>query len=124
MHLKKIEGTYAVVRLEAAAGPPSWLDGPGLIATVRADDELTIVCNQKRVPRTALAQNGWACFRSIGPFPFYQTGVLLFLVAPLSTNGIGVFALCTFDGEHILCPEEDFERARRILIGEGHEFIA
>lgn len=120
--LKVVKGTYAVAQLPAKAGIPSWFNGGGFAALVKADDEITLVCDESRVPRTVTAQRGWACFRSVGPFAFDETGIVASLVSPISANGIGVFVLCTFDGEHILCPKEEFGRAQEILIAEGHRF--
>ena len=123
MRLKVVAGTYAVVQLPAGSGVPEWFDGAGFAALVRADDELTLVCDERRVPQSVKAQRGWACFRSVGPFAFDETGIVASLVAPISANDIGVFVLCTFDGEHILCPSEEFGRVQDILIAEGHCFV-
>jgi len=65
---------------------------------------------------------GWACFRSIGPFAFDEAGVVASLISPISAAGIGVFVVCTFDGEHILCPEADFEKVAALLQNLGHDF--
>ena len=123
MRLRKIDGTYAITQLAGDADLPAWINGPGLTAMVRADDELTIVCDEKRVPSNVTVQKGWACFRSIGPFAFDEAGIVASLVAPISAQDIGVFVLCTFDGEHILCPNEDFDKVQEILAAEGHSFV-
>lgn len=123
MKLKHVEGTFGVARLASEATIPDWADGPGLTALVRTEDELTVVCDEARIPPDVTTERGWACFRSIGPFAFDEAGIVASLVSPISAAGIGVFVLCTFDGEHILCPATDFERAREILIGEGHRFL-
>lgn len=122
MRLREIAGRYGVARLAAEARIPDWANGPGFSAIVRADDELTVVCLEDRIPEGQTAQRGWACFRSLGPVPFDQAGVLSALIAPISGAGIGVFVLCTFDGEHILCPEAELARVKTILNREGHEF--
>lgn len=122
MLLRVIEGTYAVTRLPADAGIPDWFDGTGFSAFVKAEDETTLVCKECRVPQDVSTQRGWACFRSIGPFAFDETGIVASLISPLSANDIGVFVLCTYDGEHILCPCEELGRVQEILIAEGHSF--
>ncbi|MEP3848133.1 MAG: ACT domain-containing protein [Paracoccaceae bacterium] len=123
MLLKVIEGTFAIARLPAESSIPNWMNGAGFVAMVKADDELTLVCDESRVPQSVTADRGWACFRSIGPFAFDETGIVASLVSPISSDGIGVFVLCTFDGEHILCPFEKLERVKDILISEGHRFV-
>ena len=122
MLLRIVEGTYAVAQLPADAGIPEWFNGTGFSALVKADDETTLVCNESRVPQDVSAERGWSCFRSIGPFAFDETGIVASLIAPISANGIGVFVLCTFDGEHILCPSVKLERVKEILVSEGHSF--
>lgn len=124
MRLRKIEGRFAVAQLAADADLPAWLNGVGFTAMVRSDDELTLVCDETRVPDDVTAQRGWACFRSVGPFAFDEAGIVASLVSPISARGIGVFVMCTFDGEHILCPSERFAEVEAILAAEGHVFVA
>lgn len=123
MNLRPLKGRYAVAQLAADAAVPDWFNGPGFAAMVRADDELTLVCEEQRVPPQVTAQRGWACFRSVGPFGFDEAGIVASLVSPISAAGIGVFVLCTFDGEHILCPADQFEAVQRILTEQGHRFV-
>ena len=115
-----LPGRYAVVRLAVDAAFPTWMNGPGFQAAVRADDELTIVCCQTRVPDGVEAERDWVCLRTIGPFAFDATGIVQSLVSPLSDNGVGVFVLCTFDGEHLLVPGSQAQEALRILKRAGH----
>lgn len=105
------------------AALPGWASGPGLSAMIRADDELTIVCDQERVPMEVEAERDWVCLRTIGPFDFQTTGVVQSLISPLSSHGIGIFVLCTFDGEHLLVPAAESRRARDLLTAAGHRFI-
>ncbi len=115
-----VEGQFAVSRLPAQSDLPDWFNGPGFSAMVRADDELTLVCLQSRVPADVESDRGWACLRSVGPFEFDAAGIVLSLIAPLSENGIGVFVLCTFDGEHVLVKQGDLGTALALLEKAGH----
>ena len=124
MNLRWIPGRYGVARLAQNADLPGWFIGPGFAAMVRASDELTLVCDEARIPSDATAELGWACFRSVGPFAFDEAGVVAALVSPISTAGIGVFVLCTFDGEHILCPAGEIQNVQSILESVGHVFVA
>lgn len=117
-----VAGRYAVARLAPDSAIPQWASGPGFCAIIRADDELTIVCHEDRVPSGVAAEGGWACLRTIGPFDFQATGIVHSLIAPLSSNGIGVFVVCTFDGEHLLVAESDCEKVRDLLGEAGHMF--
>lgn len=110
--------------MAANAPIPDWFNGPGFSAAIRADDELTLVCLQERVPLDVEAEPSWCCFRSVGPIPFNATGIVQSLIEPLSSQGIGVFVVCTFDGEHILISAEDWETARSLLERASHTFTA
>lgn len=123
IRLRVVPGIYGLVRLAADARIPDWIDGPGFSAVIRADDELTLVCPQDRIPDAMDADCNWRCFRSVGPFAFDATGIVLSLIQPLSTQGIGVFVVCTFDGEHILVPSQDWDKSRALLERAGHVFV-
>lgn len=124
LNLRALPGRYAVARLDAQADCPAWINGPGFTSVIRADDELTLVCLEDRIPDDVEAEKGWICLRTVGPFPFEAAGIVHSLITPLSTNGIGVFVVCTFDGEHLLIPARDAEKARNLLAMAGHRLEA
>ncbi|MGB3275813.1 MAG: ACT domain-containing protein [Castellaniella sp.] len=123
LSLRFIAGRYTIARPPPDSSIPGWACGPGFSAIVRADDELTIVCMEDRVPDSVESEPGWACLRTIGPFDFQAAGIVHSLITPLSTHGIGVFVVCTFDGEHLLVAESDRIKARDLLLAAGHEFF-
>jgi hypothetical protein len=123
LKLRFVPGQYAVARLAPDSSIPDWASGPGFSAIVRADDELTIVCFDDRVPYGVEAERGWICLRTIGPFAFQATGVVHSLISPLSLNGVGVFVVCTFDGEHLLIAESDRQKAINLLSEARHVFV-
>lgn len=120
--LKHVPGRYGVARLAPDAAIPEWFAGDGFAALVRADDETTIVCAFERIPEGIEVDGPWHCLRSIGPFAFDATGIVQSMVNPLSDAGIGVFVLCTFDGEHLLVSESDARKAIALLIEAGHTY--
>jgi hypothetical protein len=124
LRLRIVAGQYAVARLPADSSIPAWASGSGFSAVVRADDELTVVCSEDRIPEEVEAERGWICLRTIGPFDFQATGIVRSLIEPLSANGIGVFVICTFNGEHLLVSAKDGRKTQDLLIAAGHEFIA
>jgi hypothetical protein len=124
LRLRIVAGQYAVARLPVGSSIPAWASGSGFSAIVRAEDELTIVCSEDRIPEEVEAERGWICLRTIGPFEFQATGIVRSLIEPLSANGIGVFVICTFNGEHLLVSAKDGRKTQDLLIAAGHEFIA
>jgi len=122
--LRKLDGTFGNAQLPPDAKTPDWAEGPGFSAQIRSDDELTILCRADRIPEDQTSELGWACLRSIGPFAFDEAGLLASLISPISAAGIGVFVVCTFDGEHILVPEPAFDQVADILSKHGHQFLS
>ena len=120
--LRHVPGRYGIARLAPDAPIPAWTIGAGLTSIIRADDEMTIVCAADRIPAGIEVDAPWVCMRSIGPFDFHATGIVQSLVTPLSKRGIGVFVLCTFDGEHLLVSERDAKSAFAALTEAGHKF--
>lgn len=120
LQIRFVPGRYAVSRLAVDADVPDWLNGPGFKAVINSDDETTLVCLEDRVPADVETERGWACLRTIGPFPFAAARIVQSLIEPLSANGIGVFVVCTYDGEHVLISASDADKTVRCLEAAGH----
>lgn len=88
--LQALNGAYGVARLRSSDPIPAWADGGGFVSISRTDDELSIVCLQDRIPQDVQVDGGWSCFKFQGPFAFDETGIVLSVIEPLSTNGIGI----------------------------------
>lgn len=121
--LKLLDGDYGVARLHAEAPIPAWASGQGFLSISRTEDELSIMCRQERIPGEVQADTGWACFKLQGPFAFDETGIVLSVIEPLSTNGIGIFVVSTFDGDHLFVKAKDLEKSIGLLAGAGHSLI-
>ena len=121
--LKGLDGAYCVARLDASDAIPVWADGAGFVSISRTDDELSIVCREERVPHDVRQDGGWSCFKLVGPFAFDETGIVLSVIAPLSQNGIGIFVVSTFDGDHLLVKSADLDKARDLLMAAGHTLL-
>lgn len=120
--LAPLPSLYAIVRLAPHEAIPPWADGDGFVSIARTRDELSITCLQQRVPNGVGLQidAGWVALRFVGPFAFGETGIILSVIRPLSENGIGVFVVSTFDGDHLLIKQDDLDPARALLIAAGH----
>lgn len=120
--LRIVDGIYAINRLSPTEGIPAWADGNGFVSISRSDEELSIVCREDRVPEGTQSDPGWTCLKLLGPFAFDETGIVLSVIQPLSENGIGIFVVSTFDGDHLLVKRDRFEDARALLLNAGHSF--
>ncbi|MGB6242572.1 MAG: ACT domain-containing protein [Castellaniella sp.] len=118
--LRLLNGAYGVARLRSSDPVPAWADGSGFVSISRTDDELSIVCLQDRIPHDVQVDGDWSCFKFQGPFAFDETGIVLSVIEPLSTNGIGIFVVSTFDGDHLLVKSSNLEKTRSLLKQAGH----
>ncbi|SCX19278.1 ACT domain-containing protein [Agrobacterium rosae] len=121
--LRALDGNYGVARLGPFDAIPGWADGQGFVSISRTDDELSIVCLRERMPDGVQVDGGWSCIKLQGPFAFDETGIVLSVIQPLSANGIGIFVVSTFDGDHLLVKTDDLETSRDLLVKAGHSFI-
>lgn len=119
--LKQLDGTYGIARLAPDTTIPAWADGDGFVSISRTDDELSVVCREARIPAEVKRDTGWTAFKFIGPFAFDETGILLSVIQPLSDNGIGIFAVSTFDTDYLLVKKANAPAVRKHLAESGHE---
>lgn len=86
------------------------------------DEELSLVCRTEDVPeKTVERDDGWRGFRIEGVLDFSLVGILSKLSTILAENGIGIFAVSTYNTDYILVKAENFERAMAVLAAAGYE---
>ncbi len=114
------EPPLAVCRLDADLPVPAWALAGIFFSVARSPDELSLVCEEDRVPEQVRAERGWVALQLLGPFPFSMTGVLADFIEPLARAKIPIFAISTFDTDYVLIKREDTERAVEVLARAGH----
>jgi len=119
LKLEVQEGTYGVCRLPAGSPVPRWIEGK-LTSVTRTDDELSVVCQEDKIPGEIQCEKGWRAMKVLGPLDFSLVGVLASLAAPLAKAGISIFALSTFDTDYLLVKKENIEAAAKALTASGH----
>ena len=102
---------------------PEWAIGPGFSCVTRTAEELSIVCEQGRVPAGVRVETGWVGLKLEGPFPFAMTGVLTSFLQPLAAAGIPIFAVSTFDTDYVLMKRDKLEKATDALRVAGHQMV-
>jgi len=112
--LSLLPGQYAVCRLLPDAPTPDWARGE-FVSVTQTAEELSVVCEEQRVPDGVQCERGWRCFKVQGPLDFSLVGVLASLLAPLAEAGIPVFAVSTYDTDYILVREADAGRAAEAM---------
>ena len=119
MRLTLLPSRFAVCRLDAAAELPDWPQGD-FVSVTRTAAELSIVCDEKKVPADSRAEKGWRALKVAGPLAFTQIGVLSALAGPLAAAGIAVFVVSTFDTDYLFVKEERLSEAVKVLETAGH----
>jgi len=109
-----------VCRLPVSAGLPERRPASGFYSVVRTADEISIVCDESRIPEGARAESGWTAFKLEGPFSFQSTGVLASFLSPLAETQIPIFAISTFDTDYVLIRSHDLPQALETLSAAGH----
>lgn len=123
LSFRRLPGSYAIVRLAPDAAIPAWATHGEFTSITRTADELSIVCPAENLPADAHSPQHWICLKLQGPFAFSQTGVLLSFIEPLSAGGVPIFAISTYDTDHVLIQEESINAALKILHEAGHTLV-
>jgi hypothetical protein len=123
-----VPGTYAVCRLPSHADIPNWASAPGGFTSVtRTADELSIVCEESRVPNPQpeglRGEGRFALLKIHGPFALDTVGVLAALAKPLADAGISILAIGTFDTDYLLVKRAQAARAVVALRQSGHTLV-
>ncbi len=121
--LRLLPAAFAICRLDPDDPIPAWFPRRGFTAAIRADDELSIYCNEDAVPEDVRAVRGWRAFQLVGPFDFSETGVIAAVAGPLAEAGISISVLATHDTDYLFVRNDALESAAEILQAAGHRVV-
>ncbi|USX51638.1 ACT domain-containing protein [Lentzea sp. HUAS12] len=118
-------GEYAVTRLAPDAPVPAGLlDLTGVLVSVtRTPAELSIIAPASFAVDGDAAEKGWRLLTVRGPLEFTLTGIMAALAGELAAAGVSLFALSTYDTDHLLVKHADLGRAVVALRAAGHELV-
>ncbi len=109
MEIKRIDADFSVCKA-ADFSAVDFADSYCFVG--KTDEENSPVCITGSVPANAAArEDGWKVFRIQGTLDFGLIGILARLSALLAENGIGIFAVSTFNTDYILTKRENYEKA-------------
>jgi len=110
-----------ICRLAPEAAIPEWASGhAAFLSITRTRDELSIVCEAKRVPAAVKQEGGWRVLKVAGPLDFSLIGILASLTEPLAKASISIMAISTFDTDYLMVKEAKLEEAIKVLKAAGH----
>lgn len=88
----------------------------------KTDEENSLVCLTECVPDNVTArEDGWKAFRIQGMLDFSLIGILAKIASLMAENGIGIFAISTYNTDYILMKSENFAKALTVLSGAGYQ---
>ena len=119
MKLIKLPYELTVCKLRSAGGIDLTADYCFIGLT---DEEISLVCRTECTPPdTVVREDGWCGFRIGGTLDFSMTGILSGISAVLADNGIGIFAISTYNTDYILVKGECFSKAAEVLEAAGYD---
>ena len=121
MELKRLDQELTVCKVASVEDIDLNLD---LLFVGKTDEEISVVCPTVSAPTvTVEREDGWRGFRIEGQLDFSLIGILSKISGILADNGIGIFAVSTYNTDYILVKEENFERALEALKLEGYKVV-
>lgn len=118
MELRKLPYELTVCKLESTSDIS--LDDDFLFVG-KTDEEISLVCETREVPDATVArEDGWRGFVVCGTLDFSLIGILSGISTALAENGIGIFAVSTYNTDYILVKAEDFGKAATALANAGY----
>lgn len=90
----------------------------------KTDEETSLVCTTDCAPaQTTEREDGWKAFRIVGTLDFSLVGILSKISGILADEGIGIFAVSTYNTDYILVKDADFKRAMDALAAAGYSIV-
>ena len=121
LELTLLPARFAVSQFAANAPIPEWATQGAFFSVTRTRDELSVVCEESRVPAGARSQPGWSVLKVHGPFVLTEIGVLSALASPLAEAKLSLFTISTFDTDYLLVASETLSAAIAALERAGHK---
>lgn len=121
MEIKKINYDFSVCKIEDYSSVNFKSD---YCFAGKTDEENSLVCITENVPANVIErEDGWKAFRIQGVLDFSLIGILSKLSTLLAENGIGIFAISTFNTDYILTKKNNYEKAINILSSAGYKIV-
>lgn len=121
MQIQVLGSGFSILRLE---NEPSIPPGCSFSFTSRTDEEISLVIESNYAPSAySRREDGWRALKLMGPLDLSLVGILSKLLTVLADNGIGIFAISTYDTDYVLVREENLTKAVEVLQQAGYQFI-
>ena len=121
MEIKRIDSPFSVCKVKDASA----IDLAAEFCFVgKTDEELSLVCMTENAPKEYIErEDGWRAFRIQGVLDFSLIGILAKISSLMADNGIGIFAVSTYNTDYILTKAEKYEKALQVLAEAVYEIV-
>ena len=90
----------------------------------KTDEENSLVCITQDIPDNVIEHDdNWKAFRIQGTLDFSLIGILSQISAIMAVNGIGIFAVSTYNTDYIFIKKDNFTKALKALSDAGYEIV-
>jgi hypothetical protein len=112
---------FSIHRLSPDATPDlARLREAAWYSVTRSEEELSVVAPREIDLGAARREDGWSCLRVAGRLDFSLVGVIADIAGVLAKAGVSLFAVSTYDTDHLLVKTADIKRAVGALSDAGH----
>ena len=121
--LSILKGVFAIVQIQPGSKIPQQVGDDGLFAFLSTPDEVSIVCEERIVPKDGKFSAGWKTLMVQGPLDFSLVGILADISSVLAKAEISIFALSTYNTDYILLKQSHLDKAVKALNRAGYEIV-
>lgn len=121
MKIRKINTEFSICKIRDLS-EVHWKDTFCFVS--KTDQELSLVCSTKYAPmETIEREDDWRAFRIEGVLDFSLIGILSGITTLLAEEGIGIFAVSTFNTDYILTKSDNYSKALTVLENAGYRIL-
>jgi len=117
--LQILPGTYAMFKVENLKDLHSHISESRVYIASQAEDEISIVCEDKFLPANYLAQSsGWKLLKFIGSLDDNLIGTVSMITLPLAKASISLIVNTTYDSGYFGVQSDNLQKTIEVLTKE------
>ncbi|GLX81032.1 ACT domain-containing protein [Thalassotalea eurytherma] len=121
--LRLTKDVMAIHSLPAKSKIPEQVFNAPIYFLANTPQEVSIVLPSNITIESDDIEDDWRMFEVVGPLAFSLTGILSNISTVLANEKISIFAISTFDTDHILVKSNKIEHAKTALLANGYDII-